>query len=778
MLQFDRYLVGRARALDLATGSPVDILRVKSDQPALSIFQSRYSRTLIDLDCVSDQRVEIWERWLPRSRPKDLPQRLESFIELLECGRAGAPRAFDLGDPQRSTIDYLKRVFAREARIRGWLPIDVDLLAANCGDRRKQWPAWLTDRSLVIFAGIPGLSGDAVLALLRVARRDLRPHVLIRTLRHRDLPPWPVAGFDLDPPVVHETATPFGAAQQQDSVGEPALTAESAARWALLIEESVRGNGRWRRVIDLADVLASRHQPFEARALVESVPREHPERTGRGASVLARIAGKAAARAACMLDGTAERARGWEVMDDFVAVLQLCQDVEDEQVALSRIAAYLRERLQASTVGFVAQRAGEARVLARVGSEIAAVDLAMRSIDTGIAIRPVSAHGSTECACPIRHAADVIGALWCRWPAGTPVASDQAATLLGIAAAAAAPSVRVALAKLQPTGHQSNPVPELVGDSVAIVAVREAIVRAAASPFPVVIEGESGSGKELAARAIHTRSGRRERRFCPINCAALVDDLVEAELFGYTRGAFTGASTDRAGVFEEASGGTLFLDEVVELRPRVQAKLLRTLQEGEIRRLGETNLRRVDVRVVAATNRPLAKEVELGTFRADLWYRLDVIRIALPPLRQRLEDLPVLVGHLWQTLAARTGSRAALASTTLGALAFYDWPGNIRELQNVLASLMVAAPRAGLIHPSSLPAHLARVAAFSRAATLADARRQFEERFVRAALARAGGRSAVAARELGISRQGLAKLMSRLGMVDRAPQIVEAANVQ
>ena len=244
-----------------------------------------------------------------------------------------------------------------------------------------------------------------------------------------------------------------------------------------------------------------------------------------------------------------------------------------------------------------------------------------------------------------------------------------------------------------PVAVRANPVPELIGESAAMVAVRDAIVRAAASPFPVVIEGESGCGKELVARAIHARSARRDRRFCPINCAALVDDLVESELFGHVRGAFTGASTDRPGMFEEASGGTLFLDEIAELGGRVQAKLLRTLQEGEVKRLGEATVRKVDVRIVAATNRPLGKQVAHGAFRADLWYRLDVIRFTLPPLRERLDDVPLLVEHLWRGLQARTGSRARLSTTALAALAAYDWPGNVRELQNVLASMLVATPR-------------------------------------------------------------------------------------
>jgi transcriptional regulator with PAS, ATPase and Fis domain len=257
-----------------------------------------------------------------------------------------------------------------------------------------------------------------------------------------------------------------------------------------------------------------------------------------------------------------------------------------------------------------------------------------------------------------------------------------------------------------------------------------------------------------------------------------VDELVEAELFGHVKGAFTGAAADRQGLFEEAAGGTLFLDEVAELGPRVQAKLLRALQEGEIRRLGETFVRRVDVRVVAATNQPLATAVAAGSFRADLWYRLDVVRITLPPLRERLEDLPLLVNHLWRALAQRTGSRAALSSHAVAALARYDWPGNIRELQNVLASMLVAAPRGGLIGPALLPLHVARAAALEPSATLADARRQFETRYVRAALARAGGRTSTAARDLGISRQGLAKLMGRLGIADQTGEGRTLANVQ
>ncbi len=231
-------------------------------------------------------------------------------------------------------------------------------------------------------------------------------------------------------------------------------------------------------------------------------------------------------------------------------------------------------------------------------------------------------------------------------------------------------------------------------------------MQAAASPFPVLIEGESGSGKELVARAVHEASLRRGRRFCALNCAALADDLVEAELFGHTRGAFTGAVAERLGLFEESQGGTLFLDEVAELSGRVQAKLLRTLQEGEVRRVGESGTRKVDARIVAATNRPLGGEVTAGRFRNDLRYRLDVLRITIPPLRERLEDLPALVRHVWAMLSKRTGSRAVLSPAALSLLGAYDWPGNVRELQNVLASVMVARPPRGChrtAQPSGTP---------------------------------------------------------------------------
>ena len=248
----------------------------------------------------------------------------------------------------------------------------------------------------------------------------------------------------------------------------------------------------------------------------------------------------------------------------------------------------------------------------------------------------------------------------------------------------------------------------------------------------------------------------------------MTDDLLEAELFGHARGAYTGAVGERPGLFEDADGGTLVLDEVRELSARAQAKLLRALQEGEVRRVGENLTRSVDVRVLALTNRPLPDEVAAGRFRRDLFYRLAVIRVMVPALRDRVEDIPLLANHFWAQAVARTGSRATLASATVAALSRYDWPGNVRELQNVMTALAVSAGRRGSVGPGSLPAVIAAPGA-APGATLGQARRAFELRFVRAALAQAGGHRGRAARSLGLSRQGFAKVLARLGVESAGP---------
>jgi transcriptional regulator with GAF, ATPase, and Fis domain len=271
-------------------------------------------------------------------------------------------------------------------------------------------------------------------------------------------------------------------------------------------------------------------------------------------------------------------------------------------------------------------------------------------------------------------------------------------------------------------------------------------------------------GKELVARAVHHLSARRERKFCDVNCAALPEELLESELFGHARGAFSGAVVDRAGLFEEADGGTLLLDEAADLSPRAQAKLLRVIQQQEVRRVGESFSRKVDVRVIAAANRDMRGEAAAGRFRQDLLYRLDVVRINVPPLRDRPVDIPVLAEHCWHVAASRTGSHARLSPATLHELSRHHWPGNVRELQNVMASLAVAAPSRGWVRPSAIPAVIG-AAAVVASGRLADAREQFERRFVEVALARAGGNRAQAARALGVSRQGLLKILTRLRML-------------
>lgn len=437
--------------------------------------------------------------------------------------------------------------------------------------------------------------------------------------------------------------------------------------------------------------------------------------------------------------------------------LDVAQRAPDDSTAIGAVLTALGEQVSASSVVLVGPNGGILTTAGRPWRERpAAADQALAS-GQRVGPRP---DAQPEAGEPVRCGGTLLGAIGCRWSVGARP-PGRASAIMQAASLAVAVHARNVI-EAAPAASPPAVWGDLLGESAAAIALRESIARAARAPFPVLIEGESGSGKELVARAIHRLSPRHPRRCCAINCAALTDDLVEAELFGHARGAYTGATTDRAGLFEEADGGTLFLDEVGELSARAQAKLLRVLQEGEVRRVGENFPRRVDVRIVAATNRQLDREAAGGRFRTDLHFRLDVLRITVPPLRERITDIPILAQHFWQQACARIGSRATLGADALSVLARYDWPGNVRELQNAIAWTVVHGPRRGRVAASALPARLAPGPMAT--GTFEAAREAFERRYVRAALAEAGGQRQVAARALGISRQGLAKMLRRLGL--------------
>lgn len=445
---------------------------------------------------------------------------------------------------------------------------------------------------------------------------------------------------------------------------------------------------------------------------------------------------------------------------DAVALLRVAQAEGDDREALQTLIGRVRHETRSTRIDIVAGSPKRVDVVVTTGSACG-TRLGLRAVETGVVVRGTDGSGS-ETGMPIRIGSHLLGALVCRWPA-TLDRPSHAEGMLELAAALAAPRLEAWLIGRRDASPLPTSVPNMLGVSASMEEVRRAIQRAAGAPFAVFIEGESGVGKELAARAVHQLSGRHGRTFCDVNCAALPDELLDAELFGHSRGAFTGAVADRAGLFEEADGGTLFLDEVGDLSPRGQAKLLRVVQQQEVRRLGETRTRKVDVRLVAAANRDMQAEAAAGNFRQDLLYRLDVIQIRIPPLRERPEDIAVLARHFWHTSAARMSCSARLTCDVLATLASYDWPGNVRQLQNVMAALAVHAPARGTVRSSMLPADIARSAGVMPG-RLADARALFERRYVESALARAGGSRTRAAAALGMSRQGLLKTMTRLSL--------------
>jgi DNA-binding NtrC family response regulator len=307
-------------------------------------------------------------------------------------------------------------------------------------------------------------------------------------------------------------------------------------------------------------------------------------------------------------------------------------------------------------------------------------------------------------------------------------------------------------------------VNELIGSSPGMLRVKEIIGKVAATDSPVLIEGESGTGKELVAAAIHRLSARARGPFIPVNCSAIPRDLLESEFFGHVRGAFSGAVSDALGLFRGAHEGTIFLDEIAELPPELQVKLLRVLQEMQVRPVGSTKAYPVDVRVIAATNRDLEQAMRAGTFRQDLFYRLNVIRISLPPLRERREDIPALVHHFIRRFNKRFRRDVrGISADALTALQAYDFPGNVRELENLLERAFAMGARTE-ITLADLPSLTARPALSpalesKTVPTLAEV----EKELILRALAVFNNDKEAAARALGISRRTIYRRLKEYG---------------
>jgi two-component system response regulator PilR (NtrC family) len=306
----------------------------------------------------------------------------------------------------------------------------------------------------------------------------------------------------------------------------------------------------------------------------------------------------------------------------------------------------------------------------------------------------------------------------------------------------------------------------LLGDSPEISAVRELIAQVAQTRGTVLITGESGTGKEVAARQIHTMSAQAAQKFVAINCGAVPENLLESELFGHKRGAFTGAVADKPGLVAVANEGTLFLDEIGDMPKALQVKLLRVLQEREFVPVGETRPVKVNIRVIAATNRDLTSAVASGAFRQDLYYRINVVELRMPPLRERLDDIPLLARHFIEKYAREFGKpMRALSGEACRALMRYPWPGNVRELENVVERALILSGSGETIAPRDLPSSIVGDGEVQAAPVkLEDAVRQFSRTHILSVLKATAGDKKEAAKALGISLSSLYRKLEELGI--------------
>jgi two-component system, NtrC family, response regulator AtoC len=314
------------------------------------------------------------------------------------------------------------------------------------------------------------------------------------------------------------------------------------------------------------------------------------------------------------------------------------------------------------------------------------------------------------------------------------------------------------------TRREDCRAPRIVGASRPMRDVLEIVTRVARTRSTVLIQGETGTGKELIARAIHAASPRAGKSFVPVDCSALAEGVLESELFGHVKGAFTGAVIDKRGLFETAHAGTCFLDEIGEISPCVQAKLLRVLQEHEIKRVGGTDSVNVDVRVIAATNRDLGALIDGGRFREDLFYRLSVVTLQIPPLRDRREDIPLLAEHCLRVYGAANGRRvSAITPEAMAVLVAYDWPGNIRELQHAIEHA-VALTTSSVVRPEDLPPKCAGMSRADHSPGSSLSLHGVVTRHVNHVLREAHWNKKLAAQLLGVHRRTLYRLTKRYGI--------------